>query len=82
MKPVQHSSSSRVLRAAKSHDQSVLPIADVHITDTMVKDKSAIIVFYEATDEERRQIAAGALIGVWVIGVTMPPIALTVQVDK
>jgi hypothetical protein len=48
----------------------------------MVKDKSAIIVFYEATDEERRQIAAGALIGVWVIGVTMPPIALTVQVDK
>lgn len=82
MRPIQHKSNTRVLAAPKGHDQNDIPVAAVPITDTMVSHKAALIVFYDLTSEERQQIADGALIGVWVIGVTAPPMALTVQVDK
>jgi hypothetical protein len=82
MRPVQHKSNTRVLAAPPKHDQKQLTVNAMPITDTTVGDRHAIVVFYELNDEERAQIARGALIGVWVLGVTMPPMALSVQEDK
>ena len=82
MRPRQHKSNTRVIGAPKGHDQSAVPVAAIPVTDTTIGDRHAIAVFYEPTPEERIQIANGALIGVWVLGVTMPPMALSVQEDK
>ena len=78
MRVVQHPTNNDVLRAPSG--QTIEECRPAPITRTLYDDGTpSVATYWQPTDEERRAIAAGALIRVEVIGRTMPPMLATVE---
>lgn len=78
MRPTQHPSNNDVLRAPPGmgiEECRPLAITRVNYSDGI----PGVWSYWEPTDEERRAIAAGALVRVGALGATHPPIHLGVD---
>lgn len=73
MKPVRHPSNNRTLGAPVGWDQSKLPVEELGITDTELEGVPCVMSFWQPDDVELANIAAGGLIGLSIVGRTMPP---------
>lgn len=78
MRPTQHPSNNDVLRAPKG--ESVDRVRPLAITRVKYSDGTpAVASYWEPSPAERAAIAAGALIQLCVIGVTLPPVLICVD---
>lgn len=80
MNRIQHPSNNAVLGAPAGWDQKALPCGALPITRTVWDGQAAVVSFWQPTAEELAALAAGASVQLWVVGVTMPPVALMVGV--
>lgn len=79
MKRHQHSSNNAVLGAPAGWDQGELPCGALPITRTEVEGKPAVVSYWKPTAEELAELVAGGAVVLWVIGATMPPVSLGVE---
>lgn len=79
MRKTQHPSNNAVLGAPKGWNQHELPCGALAITRTDVEGKPAIVSYWMPTPEELAALNAGASVALWVLGETMPPVALEVE---
>jgi len=79
MQRVQHPSNNGVLGAPEGWDQSSLPVNALPITRTEVNGVPAVASFWKPSAEELERLNAGGSVSLWVIGGTMPPVALEVE---
>lgn len=79
MNRTQHPSNNAVLGAPAGWSQAELPVNALPITRTEVGGKPAVVSFWRPTAEEIADINAGAYVALWVLGSTMPPIAIQVS---
>lgn len=73
MKPIKHPSNTRTLGAPVGWDQSGLPVEPLGITDTELEGVPCVMSFWQPDDVDLANIAAGGLIGLSIVGRTMPP---------
>ncbi len=78
MQFVTHPSNTRTISAPSGKGGKVA-ISELPITDTSLGDRHAIVSFWKPTEAELAQLAAGHVVSLWVLGVAMPPVALTVS---
>lgn len=79
MQKTQHPSNNSVLGAPEGWNQSSLPVGALPITRTEVNGVPAVISYWRPSAEELAQLNAGGAVVLWVIGDTMPPVALEVE---
>lgn len=79
MRKTQHPSNNGVLGAPAGWDQKSMPCDALAITRMEWGGGPAILSFWEPTAEEIEQLLAGGKVALWVVGTTMPPVALTVE---
>lgn len=79
MRATQHPSNNGVLGAPAGWKQDELPCSAVPITRTKWDGLPAVLTFWEPTAEELAALRAGGKVVLWVVGTTMPPVALTVE---
>ena len=82
MRPTQHSSNNRVLGAPAGWDQSELPCGAIAVTDVIADGVPCVLTFWRPSAEELAQLNAGGLISLSIVGRTMPPAALGVEVTS
>lgn len=73
MTPIKHPSNTRTLGAPVGWDQSGLPVEPLGITDTELEGVPCVMSFWQPDDVDLANIAAGGLIGLSIVGRTMPP---------
>lgn len=73
MKPVNHPSNTRMLGAPVGWDQSGLPVEPLGITDTELEGVPCVMSFWKPDHVDLANITAGGLIGLSIVGRTMPP---------
>jgi hypothetical protein len=78
MNRTQHPSNNAVLGAPDGWIQDELPCGALPITRTEVHGLPCIGSFWRPTSDELAQLNAGALVAVWVIGNTTPPMSIEV----
>lgn len=78
----QHPSNNAVLGAPQGWKQDDLSCDALPITRTEVEGMPAVVAFWRPSKDEIAQIQAGALIAVWTIGQTVPPMSLGVEPAK
>jgi hypothetical protein len=76
----QHPSNNDVLGAPKGWDQGHLPVSALPITRTQVEGLDAIMSFWRPTPEEIAAINAGGTVSLLILGSSMPPVSLTVDI--
>jgi hypothetical protein len=77
MRATQHPSNTRVLGAPDGWKQDDLECHAIPVTDVVYpQGVRALMSFWQPTAEELAVLNAGGLIGLSVIGVTMPPVAI------
>lgn len=79
MRATQHPSNNGVLGAPAGWDQGELPCSALPITRCEWEGQPAVLSFWEPTAEEIEALLAGGKVVLWVVGQTMPPVALTVE---
>jgi hypothetical protein len=79
MNKMQHPSNNAVLGAPAGWDQNQLPCSALPITRTEWDGMPAVVSFWKPTAEELAQLAAGGSVALWIVGQTMPPVALAVE---
>lgn len=79
MNKIQHPSNNAVLGAPKGWDLGGLPCGALPITLTKVGDQPAVVSYRRPTAEELAALNAGGSVALWVLGNTMPPVALEVE---
>lgn len=78
MRLTQHHSSNAVLSAPAG--MSVEECRPAAITRIAYSDGTpAVATYWEPSDDERKLIAAGAMVRVEVMGQTMPPMLMTIE---
>lgn len=80
MNRIQHPSNNGVLGAPKGWDQTELPCGALPVTRVVADGVPHVVSFWQPTPEELKALAAGAPVELWVVGHTMPPVALAVEV--
>lgn len=75
----QHPSNNAVLGAPKGWDQAEAPCNALPVTHVEIDGIRQVVSFWRPTADELKAIANGALVMLWVVGNTMPPVALTVE---
>jgi hypothetical protein len=75
----QHPTNNAVLGAPKGWDQNELPCGALPITRTECDGVPAVVSYWMPTAEELASLNAGKPLALWVVGNTMPPVALTVD---
>ena len=78
MQRFQHPSNNAVLGAPKGWDQDELPCGALPITRTECDGVPAVVSYWKPAAEELARLNAGEPVALWVVGTTMPPVALTV----
>jgi hypothetical protein len=73
MKPVNFKESNTIFRRPDSMTEE--ECGDLHVHNT----GGALISKWEPTEEERKAIANGAPVYLWVIGQVQPPVSLQVE---
>jgi hypothetical protein len=79
MQKIQHPSNNGVLGAPADWDQGELPCGALPITRTHVGDLPAVVSYWRPSVEELAVLNAGGSIALWVVGATMPPVMLDVE---
>jgi hypothetical protein len=79
MRPTQHPSNNRVLGAPAGWNQSELPCSALAITDMVVDGVPHVVSFWRPSEDELKALNNGGTVGLWIVGQTMPPAALTVE---
>lgn len=79
MQKIQHKSNNRVLGAPQGWDQDALPCGALPITDTMVAGLPCIVSFWNPSPVELETLNKGGSVALYIIGDTMPPVALEVE---
>ncbi|MCK4121397.1 hypothetical protein HFK83_03305 [Ralstonia pseudosolanacearum] len=79
MQRVQHPTNNSVLGAPEGWDQSVLPVGAMPITRTEVNGVPAVASYWKPSADELAQLNAGGSVALWVLGPTMPPVAVEVE---
>ena len=79
MNRTQHPSNNAVLGAPKGWDQDALPCNALPITRTECDGHPAVVSFWKPTAEELQALNEGRPVALWVVGETMPPVALMVD---
>jgi hypothetical protein len=80
VKPKSHPSNTRVLAAPAGWDQSGLPIEPLGITDTSIHGVPCVWSFWKPDAEELAALVAGGSVVLSIVGRTMPPALLLVEV--
>ena len=80
MNRVQHSSNNAVLGAPPGWDQGELPCNALPITHTHVGDLPAVLSYWRPDAEELAALNAGGAVRLWVVGATMLPAMLDVEI--
>lgn len=75
----QHPLNNAVLGAPKGWDQAELPCGALPITRVIADGVQHVVSYWRPTPEELKALANGALVELWVVGHTMPPVALAVE---
>lgn len=75
----QHPSNNGVLGAPAGWDQEQLPCGALPITRTEVEGQAAIVSYWRPSAEELVILNAGGSVALWIIGATMPPVAVEVD---
>lgn len=77
MRATQHPSNTRVLGAPDGWNQGDLECHALPVTDVVYPGGvRALMSFWQPTAEELAVLNAGGLIGLSVVGVAMPPVAI------
>lgn len=79
MNRTQHPSNNAVLGAPQGWDQNELPCGALPITRTVCDGVAAVVSYWTPTAEELAALNAGRPVALWVVGSTMPPVAVTVD---
>lgn len=79
MQKIQHPSNNCVLGAPAGWDQAELPCGALPITRTHVGDLPVVASYWRPDAEELALLNAGGAIVLQVLGVTMPPVSLSVD---
>ncbi|MCY0910852.1 hypothetical protein [Massilia antarctica] len=79
MNKLQHPSNNGVLGAPADWNQAELPCSALPITRAECDGQPAIVSYWRPTTEELTALNAGEAVALWVIGQTMPPVAVTVD---
>lgn len=75
MKPVAHPTNTREIGAPADHDQSILNIQALPITDAMMGGIPALVSYWRPDAEELATLNAGAPLRLWIVGGhSMPPV--------
>ncbi len=78
MNRVQHPSNNAVLGAPADWDQKQLPCGACPVTRTEVDGLPVVVSYWQPTAEEKAAIAAGAMVALWVVGTSMPPVSIEI----
>ena len=78
MNRTQHPSNNGVLGAPAGWDQENVTCNALPITRTEWDGIPAIVSFWRPSAEELKALNEGQMIALWVAGLGMPPVALTV----
>jgi hypothetical protein len=78
MKKLQHYSNNAVLGAPAGWDQAHLPRSALAITRTEVDGMAAVVSYWRPKSDELAMLNAGGSVALHVLGVTMPPVMLSV----
>lgn len=78
MRRVQHPSNNDVLAAPGGWRQDALPCNALPITRTEVAGMPCVISFWRPTAEDLVKLNAGALLALFVIGETTPPLGIEI----
>ncbi|NSX15986.1 hypothetical protein HTY52_18030 [Cupriavidus taiwanensis] len=79
MNKIQHPSNNDVLGAPAGWNQRELPVSALPITRTNVAGQPAVVSYWKPSAAELAALNAGGSVALWVIGQTMPPVALEVE---
>lgn len=79
MNKIQHPSNNGVLGAPAGWDQGELPCSALPITRTHVGDLPAVVSYWCPSAEELAVLNAGGSIALWVLGMSVPPVNLSVE---
>ncbi len=79
MNQTQHKSNNAVIGAPADWDQSLVPCSQLTVTRTEWEGMPAIISYWTPTDDELDALIKGSCVALWIVGNTMPPVALTVE---
>lgn len=79
MRAEQHPSNNRVLGAPPGWDQAELPCVALPITVTTVSGMAAMLSWWRPSPEELAALNAGKRIQLCILGVTHPPVELSVE---
>ena len=76
MQKIQHPSNNAVLGAPAGWDQKELPCGALAITRTECQGVPAVVSYWMPTIDELAALNAGQPLALWVLGTTMPPVAI------
>lgn len=79
MERTQHPSNNAVLGAPLGWDQQQLPCGALPITRVVADGVPHVVSFWRPSPAELKALAAGALVELWVVGNTLPPVAVAVE---
>lgn len=79
MNKMQHPSNNAVLGAPAGWDQEQLACSALPVTRTEWDGAPAVVSFWKPTAEELAMLNAGGAVQLWIVGHTMPPVALAVE---
>ena len=79
MERMQHHSNNAVLGAPKGWDQGELPCGALPITRIVDGGITQVVSFWKPNADELAALAAGKPVMLFVVGNTMPPVALAVE---
>ncbi|MBL8355543.1 MAG: hypothetical protein JNM01_12000 [Delftia acidovorans] len=78
MRKTQHPTNNAVLGAPAGWNQGELPCGALPITRTEVDGVPAVVSYWTPSAQELAALNAGKPVALWVVGQTMPPVALEV----
>lgn len=78
MNRIQHPSNNAVLGAPAGWDQAEMTCGALPITRTENDGVPCVVSFWRPTAEELSRLQAGESVALWVVGSTMPPVAVEV----
>lgn len=79
MRRTQHPTNNAVLGAPAGWDQGELPCGALPITRTEVDGIPVVVSYWTPSAQELVALNAGKPVALWVVGQTMPPVALEVD---
>jgi hypothetical protein len=79
MRAIQHPSNNRVLGAPAGWDQAQMPCDALPITDATLDGVPHVVSFWLPTPAELAILNAGGAVALWIVGRTMPPVAISAE---